>query len=221
MSQIEYRELSTVDYNGQRWYQCEADTILPSITTVLGGTQPPEKKKALSDWANAIGQANAKAHTKRACIRGENVHLMIEQMLRNEDINVPAASDADRKLFVSMKLLLRRITSVYGLEVPLFSKVLGVAGRTDCVGEFAGVPSIIDFKTSGKPKSDKEIEDYWLQCTFYALAHNEMFGTDIRQGVILMGVENGLPLMWKKDLYECITPLANRIEGFYQNMAQK
>lgn len=220
MSEFDYKDLSTTNHGNQRWYICDEETVLPSITTILGGTQPPEKAKKLADWAAAIGQANAKAHTKKACIRGENVHLMIEHLLGGQEINVPEASDLDRKLFTSMKLPLRKISKVYGLEVALFSKVLGVAGRTDCVGEFAELPSIIDFKTSGRPKNDKEVEDYWLQCTFYALAHNEMYGTDIMQGVIIMGVENGLPLVWKKDLYEFISPLATRIEEFYTKMSK-
>lgn len=193
--------------------------MYPSITSVLGKTMPVEKANKLQAWVAAVGEMHAKAHTEKAALRGENVHLMIEQYLKGEEVNVPRASLSDKQMFQALKLPLKKINEVWGQEAALYSHVLGVAGRTDCIGVYDGIPSIIDFKTSGRVKNDKDIEDYWLQCTFYALAHNEMFGTDIMQGVIIMGVENGMPMVWKKNIYEFIEPLANRIDEFYKKLA--
>lgn len=210
-----YDELSTVTYNNQRWYQINNNTYYPSITTILGITQSEEKKKSLDNWRNSLGHIKADAHTKAACDRGTNVHLLIEQFLKGETLNAPTATTEDRGIFNSLKLKLKKITEIYGQEVPLYSDVLGVAGRCDCVGIYEGDEAIIDFKTAGRIKTDKDIADYWLQCTFYSLAHNEMFNTNVMTGVILMGNANGIPQVWKKDLVEYIEPLAVRINEFY------
>lgn len=212
---FEYRELETTTFNNQRWYHVEGSTYYPSITTILGHTEKEEKKKSLESWRLSLGTAKADAFTKAACTRGTNVHLMIEQFLKNETVNVPGSTAEDKGIFNSLKLKLRKINEIYGQEVPLFSDVLGLAGRCDCIGKYEDVESIIDFKTTGRIKSNKEIEDYWLQCTFYALAHNEMFNTNIMTGVILMGNANGIPQVWKKDLVEYIEPLVIRIDEFY------
>jgi hypothetical protein len=136
--------------------------------------------------------------------------------LNGEDINCPAASIEDKGIFNSLKFKLKKISEIYGQEVALYSDVIGVAGRCDCIGVYEGSEAIIDFKTTARVKNDKDIEDYWLQCCFYALAHNEMFGTNIMTGVILMGNLNGIPQVWKKDLKECIVPLVERAESFYE-----
>jgi hypothetical protein len=215
---FEYPSIQSADFQGKRWYDVDGDNVFPSITTVLGRTMPVEKQNKLQAWTKAIGELNAKHHTEKAILRGENVHLMIEHHLMGIPINVPNASYNDKLMFQSLKLPLRKINEVWGQECALYSHVLGVAGRTDCIGLYDQAPSIIDFKTSGRIKNDKDIEDYWLQCTFYALAHNEMFGTDIQQGVIIMGVENSMPMVWKKQLYEFIEPLALRIDEFYAKL---
>jgi ATP-dependent exoDNAse (exonuclease V) beta subunit len=214
-----YPQLTSSDFRGQRWYHIDEDTVYPSITTILGNTEPVEKKNRLQAWVNAIGATQAKQHNDRAKLRGEQVHLMIEQFLRGESINVPGATDLEHRMFQSMKLPLRKIHEVWGQECALFSTLLEVAGRTDCIGIYDGVPSIIDFKTSGRFKNDKEIEDYWLQCAFYATAHNEMFGTNIQQAAIIMGVENAMPMVWKKTITdEMMLTLITRAQEFFANL---
>jgi len=82
------------------------------------------------------------------------------------------------------------ITKVWAQEIPVWSKQLRYAGRVDMFGEWKGIPSVIDFKTSKKKKQAKDIKDYFIQCTAYAYAHNEMFGTDLKKLVVLITVEN-------------------------------
>lgn len=216
---FQYPQLTSSDFRGQRWYHIDEETVYPSITTILGNTEPVEKKNRLQAWVNAIGAVNAKQHTDRAKLRGEIVHLMIEQFIRGEVVNVPVATELEHRMFQSMKLPLRKVQDVWGQECALYSSMLEIAGRTDCIGVYDGVPSVIDFKTSGRFKSDKEIEDYWLQCAFYATAHNEMFGTDINQAAIIMGVENGMPMVWKKTITDdMLLTLISRVQDFYANL---
>lgn len=215
---FDYENISTVDYNDQRWYSVDADTVFPSITTVLGGTMEPEKKKSLENWRTMLGPIVADRKMKEACTRGTHVHAMLEQFLKNETVNMEGIPPEDVAVYNSLKLSLRGITEIYGQEMALYSRVLQVAGRCDLAGTWKNVESIIDFKTAGRAKNEAEIQDYWVQCAFYALAHNELYGTDINQGVILMGVVNGLPQVFTKDLNPYFGVLLSKIEKFYNTL---
>jgi len=96
---------------------------------------------------------------------------------------------------------------------------LKVAGTVDLVGVYDGKPAVIDYKTSYREKGEAEIEDYFLQATFYALAHNEMHRTEIDKIVIILGVENKLPLIYRRDItVELVGKLISRIEKFYETL---
>jgi len=218
MNQFDYKDVSTVDYQGQRWYAIADGVAYPSITTILGKTLPAEKKKALDDWRNMLGPIKADKKMKDACDRGTNVHAMLEQFLKGEEVSTKGIPPEDIQVFNSVKLRLKGITGIYGQEMALWSDVLQVAGRCDLAGLWKGEEAIIDFKTSGRSKEEKEIEDYWIQCTFYALAHNELYGTNIEKGVIIMGVAGGLPLVFEKDLMPYVGKLVERIDNFYKSL---
>ncbi len=218
-----YPSINTIDHNNQRWY-CVSDTeIYPSITTVLGYTMPPDKAASLQAWRDRVGKEEAERISRAATDRGSAVHRLIELHLIEEgsrDFREELAKHPKSyvAMFNAMRIKLKRVSTVYGQEVALYNRTLGVAGRCDCVGEWEGVQSIIDFKTSNRVKTVHDIEDYWLQIAFYAAAHNEMFGTDIRQGVVLMGVEENPALVFKKDLVDPVyLELINRVNTFYQN----
>ena len=102
------------------------------------------------------------------------------------------------------------VTEIWGQEQILWSKKYKLAGRTDMVGLWKDIPSIIDFKTSKKKKSISQIRDYFLQCCFYAVSHNEMYGTGIRQGVIAITVDDDEPQLFKKDLAPFLYEFKNR-----------
>ena len=91
-----------------------------------------------------------------------------------------------------------RIGTIYGLEVPLYSSYLGVAGRCDCVAEFDGVPSIVDFKTSRKTKKKEWISNYFAQMAGYAVMWEERTGMPITNTVIIMDVDDNEPLVFKE-----------------------
>jgi hypothetical protein len=217
-----YQEKSTTTFKNQRWYGIDGDVYYPSITTVLGATMTAEKAASLRNWRNSIGSTKADKITDEAARRGSAVHLMIEQFLKDEPIAAPGAISSDIEIFTALKPKLKKVDEVYGQEVALWSDMLGVAGRCDCIGVYEGIPSIIDFKTSSRIKSQKDVEDYWLQIAFYLISHNEMFGTYIDNMVILMGVQGGTSMVFKKKIDEAtINSLLERIASFYQSMSVK
>lgn len=220
MNKYPYPELATRNEIGYRWYETPEGNFYPSITTVLGGTQPPEAVKALAGWRASLGPEKADAFSKKAADRGTNVHLLVERFLKGEKVDAPIhgqpVPNTDLQSFNALKLKLKKIDEVWGQEVTLYSNELEVGGRCDCVGVYNGVPVIIDFKTSGKIKNDSMIGDYKLQLCFYASAHNEMFKTNITEGIILMVAETGFPLEFRIDLEEQRPVLQKRISMFWQ-----
>lgn len=215
---FDYKEYSTHSVEGKRIYQIE-DNFYPSITTVLGGTQSAEKIQSLQNWKNRLGHKEAEKVTNSAAARGTNMHLMLERALGGKDPKLEEFPVEHVNIFKSLRLEITKINKVYGQEIVLFSDVLGVAGRCDLIGEYKGEMAIVDYKSSTRAKSADEIGDYWLQTSFYAIAHNEMFGTKIEKLVILMGVENKLPMVFKKTLDEnLVLDLIERTEKFYKEV---
>lgn len=216
---FDYPNMTTETVSGMRVYLTPEGNAYPSITTILGKTQPEEKTKALANWANAIGQVNAKKVTQAAADRGTAVHLMIERHLQGQPPFSPGEFDqAYVNSFNALKLKLKNIKEIWCQEAALYSDILGIAGRVDCIGVYKGNPAIIDFKTSTRLKSQKDIEDYRFQLTAYAIMHNEMFGTDINQGVILMTSDAGFPQEFTVDLLDYVGPLYDRVQDFYSNL---
>lgn len=211
----EYQELETKIIKGIRWYKTPSNEFYPSITSVLGSKQKPY----LENWRQMLGPQKAKQETDRCAARGTTVHLLAEMFLKNQQIDQKQYPREQIVLFNQMKPILKKINNIRVLEAPLYSDEFLVAGRTDCVAEFNGVLSIIDYKTSTNNKNEKMIEDYFLQETFYALSYYELFGEKIEQIVTIMVVEKGaIPLVWKKSIYPYIVPLKKRIDQFYDNL---
>jgi len=217
MTDFEYREFDTVTLKGMRWYKI-GDELYPSVTSVLGLTAPEEKKKSLESWRTSLGPAKADAYTKRCADRGTILHAMLEQYLKGEEVKVEGATNIEWGMFNGIKMKLKKIDKVIGQEVVLYSHGLEIAGRCDLIAIYKNEMVIIDFKSSTNPKTDKRIEDYKLQLCLYSLMHNEMFDTNITKGVILMGVENGLPMEFTVDLEPHIPTVFHRVEAFYKSL---
>lgn len=219
---FDYQDLSTTTFNGGRWYQTPGSKFYPSITTILGGSMPVEKEKALTGWRNSLGAEKADRITKAAADRGTAVHLMIERHLKGEDVfahvNGKSFAPEDVNSFTALKGKLKNIEKVWCQEAALYSDTLEIAGRVDCIGIYKGKPCIIDFKTSTRVKADKDIEDYKLQLTAYAAMHNEMFDTNIDHGVILMVADVGFPLEFNVELNKYFDALCLRIDQFYEKV---
>lgn len=214
-----YQDYQTVNVDGKRIYQISDEKYYPSITTVLGQTLLPEKRGYLDAWKARVGSAKANQVTNDAATRGTNTHLMLERYLRGDDPQLDTFPEAHVNIFKSLRLELRKINRVYGQEVVLFSDILGVAGRCDLIAEYQGTLAVVDYKTSSRVKGADEIGDYWLQAAFYGIAHNEMFGTEIKKLVIMMGVENKLPMIFRKEIDDdLLLKLSERVSEFYSKL---
>lgn len=198
--------------DGKRYYTLEDGTRLPSVTTVLGA----QKKQAIMEWRKRVGEEEANRVSKKATSRGTNVHTLCERYFNNESLGAVMPDAVE--MFRSLKPLLNRIDNIHYQECALWSKQLGMAGRVDCIGEFDGVLSVIDFKTSKKIKHISHIEDYFWQTSAYALMYEEMIGVPIDDLVIIMAVEDEEPLLFQQKTADHIPGLVKAIK-FYQNQA--
>ena len=218
-----YLDIETETYDNARWYQTPAGAY-PSITSILGHTASQEKIDSLNRWRDSRGHKEADEYTQQRADHGTMVHLLIERFLKGEDAYAPVPgkiiSGADIAAFKSLKFKLKNITSVWGQEVALFSTNLEIAGRCDLICEYNGVPAIVDFKTSARIKNDADIHDYKLQLCFYAQAHNEMFNTNITEGVVLMAT-NSIPQEFKIYLPDFESALQIRAKTFWKNTINK
>lgn len=216
---FDYVEMKAIPFKGKRFYETQNGKFYPSITTVLGNTISEEKSQSLKNWQTSLGMDVAQKKTQDAADRGTAVHLMIERYLKKEPVIQGEKYDPSIiTSFNAIKLKLNQIEEVWGQEVALASDLIEVAGRCDCIGVYKGKGCIIDFKTSTKIKNNKDIEDYKLQLTAYSIMHNEMFGTDITDGVILMTSDGGFPQEFRVNLLDYVDPLIARIDNFYTQL---
>lgn len=200
---------STTFPDGKRYYTLPDGTRLPSVTTVLGA----QKKDAIMAWRKRVGEDTANAISKKATGRGTNVHTLCERYLNNESLGV-IMPDA-LEMFLAIKPSLHRIDNIHYQEQSLWSTELGMAGRVDCIGEFDGELSSIDFKTSAKIKTRENILDYFWQTAAYALMYEELIGVPINKLVIIMAVENSTPLIFVEKTEDHIEGLVKAIK-FYK-----
>ena len=165
----------------------------PSITTVLSILNEEE----LAAWRKRVGDTEANKIGNRAAARGTQVHNIIEKYLLNEDISdfLPYVRQSLSNI---RSILDEHITTIYGLEVPLYSRYLGVAGRCDCIALFDGVPTIVDFKTSKRPKKHEKIPNYFAQMAGYAVMWEERTGMPITNTVIVMDVDDHEPIIFRE-----------------------
>lgn len=215
---VKCEELDSYQKSGMRFYKTPMGDY-PSITTILGGTAD---KSWLESWKTSLGESKAAAETKRCADRGTAVHLLCEKYLQNDPDYDKGQRYENAKLFNQIKIHLHKINNIAGQEIPMFSDLLGVAGRCDVIGEYDGVLSIIDFKTSNGNKEKLMIEDYFLQCTAYSLMFEEMFGITIDQIVVIISVEKGLSgQVFKRSRAPYITPLIKRTKKFHESRKPK
>jgi genome maintenance exonuclease 1 len=195
--------------DGKRYYTTPEGIKLPSVTTVLGA----KKKEAIMAWRDRVGHDVANAISKKATGRGTNVHTLCERYLNNEPLG-DIMPDA-KEMFLPLKPLLNRINNIHYQEQALWSVGIGMAGRVDCIGEFDGVLSVIDFKTSKRVKTKDKIDDYFAQCVAYACMYEELVGIGIDQIVIIMAVEDSEPLLFIEKTADHLNTLLEYIK-FYR-----
>jgi genome maintenance exonuclease 1 len=187
-----YTPLNRETIDGKRHYCLPDGSKVPSVTTILDKTKPAEAREALANWKRAVGEKRAQEITTEAANRGTRMHAYLEQYVLTTDLKpLPGNPYAHPSWFMAAEVILKGLQHVdefWGTEVPLYYSGL-YAGTTDLIGTWKGQPAIMDFKQSNKVKKREYIGDYFLQLAAYAAAHNEMHGTNIDTGVVLMAVQ--------------------------------
>lgn len=184
-----YEPIGRKTIDGKRHYATPDGQAVASVTTILDATKPEEKKQALRNWKKRVGEKQAQAIVTEAAGRGTRMHKWLEDYVETGEMGKPGSNPYSQQSHKMASLILehglKNAQEYWGTEVPLFYSGL-YAGTTDLVGVHNHKPAIMDFKQTNKPKKVEWIEDYFLQLCAYANAHNQMFDTNIRCGVILM-----------------------------------
>jgi len=200
--------------DGMRFYEVDGKAF-PSITTVLGAIPKP----GLDAWRKSVGEEAAKWEMNRAARRGSATHTLVEQYLKGE---TPSIRDVlPLGMFRLLKPYLDQVDNIHCLEQIMYSKKLTIAGQVDCIAEYNGKLSVIDFKTANKERVDSWNENYYIQCTAYAHMYEELFGTPIDQIVILQAGEDGSAKSFIKNKADYEEKLGKAIKDFYKYYEEK
>lgn len=203
--------LTRKSIDGVRYYNVN-DRPMVSITSVTSHFN----KHIFVDWRKRVGEDEANRITKRATNRGTKTHELIEKHLLNEEVELDNPST--KMLFTQAKKVLQNINNIYALEKSLYSNELGVAGTVDCIAEYNGELSIIDFKTAAKPKPREWIENYFVQAAAYACMFYEITDIPVKKLVILMTCENGEVTVYEEyDKMKYMKLLVKYIEKFVED----
>ena len=203
--------MRTENINGKRNYVTPSGELYPSITTVLGELS----KAAIQAWRKRVGETEANKISGKASRRGTSLHSVCESYIQNKEEFLDGETPHIVELFKTIEPILERVDNIQGVELALYSDHFGIAGRTDCIAEFDGVLSVIDYKTSNKIKKKEWCDKYFAQGAFYGVAYEELTSIPVPQVVIIIAVENEQPqlfvekrddwthLIWEaKELYE-------------------
>jgi genome maintenance exonuclease 1 len=183
--EIEYPSLDRQTIDGVRYYDTPDGQKLVSITSIISHYN----REIFMKWRKRVGNEEANKISKQSTSRGTDMHTLVENYMMNKDL--PTVQPLSEFLFKQAKTDLDRIDNIHAIEQALFSRQLGVAGTVDCIAEFDGELAVIDFKTSKKPKPEKWIQHYYVQCAAYACMLFEMTGIIVKKFVIIMSCENG------------------------------
>ena len=176
--------------DGNRIYLTPENNKYASVTSVISSN--PKKKKAIANWKKRVGEEKANNITRRSTIRGTNFHSIVEDYLNNElDLDKYKQYPLPVLMFKHSRDSLDKINNIYLQEAALYSDHLELAGRVDCIAEYGGVLSIIDFKTSAKEKKEQYLYDYFVQETAYACMLLERYKLRVKQLVTIVSCEDG------------------------------
>ena len=203
-------EIHTETIKGKRFYVTPEGEKYPSITTVLSG----RNKEGINRWRNHVGNDVANQIMRSAAKRGTAVHTLVEDYLNNEELSkqdvLPLA------LFTLLKPELDNINNIRIQEGGLYSDEYGVAGRVDCIADYKGKLSVIDFKTSTKEKKEEWVENYFIQGSAYCQMYEERYSQPIDQVVILIVTEDGAVQTFTKEKKDYLPLLKIAIKEFYK-----
>jgi len=208
--EMSLEDICARNVGGKRVYEV-GDQRYPSISTICSF----RNRKSIAEWRARVGAEEANKISKRATTAGTTVHSMIEDYLNNElDIGKYADKHLAKILFTQAKQMLARINNIHFQEAPLYSHEFAIAGRVDCIAEFDGKLSIIDFKTSSKEKKEEWVEGYFVQETGYAKMYEERSGIKVEQIVTLITCQTGDTQVFIKNPDDYVPLLRDYIQEY-------
>ena len=184
-SKYDYKEIKKKSVEGKRLYACPDGNAVASVTTILDATKD---KTHLIAWRKRVGEQKAKEVVTEASGVGTRMHKYLEDYVESGDWKEPGSNPYARQAHSMAQQIKDKVmdhVEVWGSEVQLYHPKI-YAGTTDLVGMYKGQPAIMDFKQTNKPKKKEWVEDYYLQLVAYALAHNELYNTNIKEGHVFM-----------------------------------
>ena len=230
VERYQYQSCQQINLNGKRVYLTPDGEKTPSVTTILGKTKDMTH---LNEWRKRVGEENAKKITTEAAGVGTAMHANLERFLcgvqrqpGNNPVHVKANAMADKIIENGLS----KVNEVWAMEQSLYFPGL-YSGTTDLVGVFDGEPAVMDHKQTNKPKKEEWVEDYKLQLVAYILAHNEVYKTDIKRGVVFMCSRGDDPVKIGGETYQQFDLLPSefnkyqdmwldKVEDYYKNYHQ-
>jgi len=184
-----FESLPTENIDGKRYYVTPTGEKYPSVTSVTGLLN----RESIKKWRKRVGEKTANKISTQAARHGTSAHQLFEDYIKNDNFEekFKGAMPTTQQAFISLEKELNQIGVVHGLESPLYSHNLQLAGRVDCIAEWDGKLSVIDFKTSAKPKQEKWIQNYFIQETAYAKMFEELTGETIHAIITMIAVSDG------------------------------
>jgi len=210
-------DLCSVTEDGSRKYMTPEGKSYPSVTTILSHSTD---KSFLIKWRKRVGEEEANKIVKKSSGRGTKLHSVCEKYLLNElnDMKIRMMMPDIKDFFLQLRPYIdQNIGNVYGLEQALYSDRLRMAGRTDCIAEWDGKLSIVDYKNSIKEKKEDWIQNYFIQCTAYAEMFEERTGLPIEQIVVAIANEEGTPQIFIREKSKYIGELNRYIENYWKD----
>ena len=200
-------KLKTLNTDKGRRYQTPDGTLYPSVTTILA----LKNKPFINAWRKRVGAKEADKISRQSAARGTSIHKLVEHRLLNESSKEEAGrktlNPLNEEMYSVMVEMLFKIDNIRGIETKLYSDHLRLAGQPDCIAEYKGKLSVIDFKTSKKRKTRSHCYNYFMQCSAYAIMFEERTGIPVDQTVILMAQEDDGPAIWVEKRDEFVPKL--------------
>ena len=219
-----YPKTQRESVNGKRHYVFDKEK-LPSVTTILSATESDEKRESLAAWRSRVGEDNATRIVDESAARGTAMHKILEKYVLGEGYldETSVGKQAHNMAIQVIQSGLSNVTEFYGTECTLYYPGL-YAGQTDLVGIHKGQDAIIDFKQTNKPKRREWIDDYFMQLSAYAMAHNILFNTQITKGVVMMCTKDNYYQQFViegKEFQKSMHNFLRRVDEYYKTRPEK
>lgn len=203
-------DIPTETVDGSRRYVVNGK-LLPSVTTVTSY----QNRHSINEWRQRVGEETANKISQFASTNGTKFHKLVEDYVNNVDAEYDTEKyEVALKLFNQFKALLDDVDNIHYQESSLYSEQLGIAGRVDCIAEYNGKLSVIDFKSSSEPKYENQIQNYFVQETGYAMMYEEMTGNKVEQIVTLISCHSGETQVFVKNPADYVDTLKQYIREY-------